>query len=155
MLINYKDGDFKQNLKDAGVYGAVDVVYDPVGGKFSETAMRSLGWGGRHVVIGFAAGGSNPKDAIPKIPLNLALLNEREILGCFWGAWKMQDGNVANRKNIEKMLSMVAQGQMRPVVSRTYDLADYPQAFDAMMSRRVVGKVTINVSGDGGATSRL
>ena len=152
MLINYKDGDFKQNLKDAGLRSGRRMTL--LAGNFQRRQCVS-GMGGRHVVIGFAAGGSNPKDAIPKIPLNLALLNEREILGCFWGAWKMQDGNVANRKNIEKMLSMVAQGQMRPVVSRTYDLADYPQAFDAMMSRRVVGKVTINVSGEGGATSRL
>ena len=145
-LINYTDGNFKQALKDKGVYGGVDVVYDPVGGRFSEPAMRSLGWGGRYVVIGFAAGGANPKDAIPELPLNLALLNEREILGCFWGAWKMRDGNETNRRNIDTMLKMVASGKMRPLVSRTYDLADYASAFDAMMSRRVVGKITIRVS---------
>ena len=145
-LINYTEGNFKQALKDAGVYGGVDVVYDPVGGKFSEPAMRSLGWGGRHVVIGFAAGGATPKAAIPALPLNLALLNEREILGCFWGAWKMRDGNVTNRQNINTMLEMVASGKMRPLVSRVYQLRDYASAFDAMMSRRVVGKITIRVS---------
>ena len=104
--------------------------------------MRSLRWGGRHVVIGFAAGGANPKGAIPSIPLNLALLNEREILGCFWGAWKFRDGNETNRKNIERMLEMVRSGKMKPLVSKTYALADYASAFDAMMSRRVVGKIT-------------
>ena len=86
ILINYAEGDFKKALKQAKVYGRVDVVYDPVGGKFSEPAMRALAWGGRFIVIGFASGGSNPKSGIPKIPLNLALLNERKILGVFWGA---------------------------------------------------------------------
>ena len=36
------------------VYGSVDVVYDPVGGKLSEPCMRALAWGGRFIVIGFA-----------------------------------------------------------------------------------------------------
>ena len=154
-LINYTEGNFKQALKNAGVYGSIDVVYDPVGGTFSETAMRSLRWGGRHVVIGFAAGGANPKGAIPSIPLNLALLNEREILGCFWGAWKFRDGNETNRKNIERMLEMVRSGKMKPLVSKTYALADYASAFDAMMSRRVVGKITIKVSDEFVTGSRL
>jgi threonine dehydrogenase-like Zn-dependent dehydrogenase len=76
---------FKQKLKDSGVYGQVDVIFDPVGGALSEPALRALGWGGRFLVIGFAAGGDTPKDAIPVVPLNLALLNERAILGVFWG----------------------------------------------------------------------
>lgn len=145
-LINYTEGSFKQSLKDAGVYGSVDVIYDPVGGHHSEVAIRSLGWGGRHVVIGFASGGATPKNAIPKIPLNLALLNEREILGCFWGAWKMRDGNETNRKNIEKMLVMVANGKLKPFVSRKYALNDFAAAFRAMMSREVVGKITIEMT---------
>ena len=61
--------------------------------------MRALAFGGRLVVVGFASGGANPKSAIPKLPLNLALLNEREILGCLWGAWKMRDGNEHNTRN--------------------------------------------------------
>ena len=154
-LVNYAEGDFKQALKDVGVYGSVDVVFDPVGGKFSETAMRSLGWGGRHVVVGFAAGGANPKSAIPRFPLNLALLNEREILGCFWGAWKFRDGNETNRKNIDRCLEMVRSGKMNPVVSHTYALADYASAFDAMMSRRVIGKITIKVGDDDATASKL
>lgn len=82
--INYSDDDgttFKEKLKAAGIYGDIDVVFDPVGGTLSEPAMRGLGWGGRHLVIGFAAGGDTPTDAIPKLPINLALLNERAIQG--------------------------------------------------------------------------
>ena len=83
ILINYETdagGDFKQALRDAGVYPLIDIVLDPVGGKWSETGVRSLRWGGRLVVVGFASGSTVPKEGIAKIPLNLALLNERKIL---------------------------------------------------------------------------
>ena len=147
VLVNYVEGDFKKKLKAAGVYGSVDVVYDPVGGKWSETAMRSLGWGGRLVVIGFASGGANPKTAIPRIPLNLALLNERKILGCFWGSWKMQHLD-ENRENIDTMMKWVQSGRLKPVVSKTYSLEHFMGAFDALMSRKVIGKITIAPSVD-------
>lgn len=147
-LVNYTDGSFKAALKEAGVYGNVDVVYDPVGGAFAEVAMRALGWGGRYVVVGFAAGGATPKDAIPSFPLNLALLNEREILGCFWGAWKVRDGNEGNRKNVDEMLALVAAGKLKPLISKTYRLDQYAEAFDAMMTRKVVGKIVIRVGDD-------
>ena len=145
-LINYTEGDFKGALKAAGVYSNIDVVYDPVGGAFSEVAMRALGWGGRFVVVGFAAGGATPKDAIPSFPLNLALLNERQVLGCFWGAWKAMDGNEGNRHNVEEMLTLVAAGKLKPLISHTYRLDQYADAFEAMMNRKVVGKITIRIS---------
>jgi NADPH:quinone reductase-like Zn-dependent oxidoreductase len=85
--INYEEADLRETLRERYPKG-VDVVYDPVGGKWSEPALRATGWGGRFVVCGFAAGGETPKDAIPRIPLNLALLNERQILGVMWGYWK-------------------------------------------------------------------
>ena len=66
----------------------INVVYDPVGGNYAEPALRSTGWGGRFVVCGFASGGETPKDAIPRMPLNLALINERKILGVMWGYWR-------------------------------------------------------------------
>jgi len=146
VLINYVmdgDGNFKQALKDADVYGEVDVVYDPVGGKWSEVAIRSMAWGGRHIVIGFASGGANPKSAIPKIPLNLTLLNERQIVGCFWGPWKMRN-NEHNRRNIDTMMKMVAEGKLNPVISKRYTFSNFMQAFDDMMSRKVIGKITIS-----------
>jgi len=80
-LINYTTEDLKARVREITGNKGVDVVYDPVGGDYSETALRSTGWGARYLVIGFAAG------PIPKIPLNLALLNSRDILGVFWGAW--------------------------------------------------------------------
>ena len=144
VLINYSKGDFKKLLKKHGVYGSVDVVYDPVGGKLSEPCMRALAWGGRFIVIGFASGGSNPKSGIPKIPLNLALLNERKILGVFWGAWKMQHSE-ENRENMRKMMSMVSSGKLKPKITKLYDMSNFMQAFDDMSNRRVMGKVCLAI----------
>jgi NADPH2:quinone reductase len=118
-LVKYGDdaasGDFKTALKNAGVYGAVDIVLDPVGGGYSEVALRSMGWGGRFVVVGFAAGGTTPDSAIPRLPLNHVLLNERQILGCFWGPWKERDRNALNRQHMATMMDMVQKGQLRCV----------------------------------------
>src|SRR3990172_3762363 len=80
-LINYATQDLRQRLKEIVGDKGVDVVYDPVGGPYSEPALRSTAWAGRFLVIGFAAG------EIPKIPLNLVLLRERLIIGVYWGGW--------------------------------------------------------------------
>jgi len=152
VLINYTKGSLKTLLKEAGVYGSIDVVYDPVGGDFSEPAIRALAFGGRFIVIGFAAGGDTPKNAIANVPLNLALLNERKIVGCLWGAWKMRNPE-KNRENTEKMLMLVQQEKLKPVVSKTYNFDNYRDAFEDMMTRKVVGKVIIQPEGAG--TSKL
>lgn len=121
LLVDYS-GDFKAALKEAGVYGDVDVVYDPVGGALAEMALRSLGWGGRFVVVGFASGGAVPNDAIPRIPLNQVLLNERQVLGLFWGAWKTRDKNEKNRKNMAKMIQLLQDRKLSPTVSKVFSL---------------------------------
>jgi len=147
IVINYTQGDFrksiKQSLSDLGIDG-VDVVHDPVGGQFAEPSMRSLAWGGRYLVVGFAAGGTTPASAIPKMPLNLALLSERKILGVFWGAWKMMDNNETNGQNIAKMMAMIQQGKLNPVVSHIFPLAEFKGAFQALAGRRVIGKIQVD-----------
>ena len=145
ILVNYAEGDFKAALKEAGVYGS-RCRLRPVGGQVSEVAKRAMGWGGRFIDIGFAAGGATPKTAIPSFPINLALLNERKIMGCFWGAWKARDGNQGNRENMNEMLRLVASGELKPLISKSYGLHNFADAFDDMMSRRVVGKITIRVN---------
>jgi NADPH2:quinone reductase len=154
-LINYNEGDFKTALQEAGIYGKIDIVMDQVGGSWSEPSMRALGWGGRFMVIGFASGGTTPTDAIPKMPLNLALLNERQIIGCFWGVWKQRDGNTQNRANMETMMEMVAAGSLAPLVSRTWPVGEYAKAFEAIMGRAVLGKVTLRVATASSAAAKL
>lgn len=160
VLINYNKRtnggkDLKTLLKEAGVYGKIDVVYDPVGGEFSEHALRALAFGGRFLVIGFAAGGATPTSAIPKIPLNLALLNERQIQGCLFGAWRMRDGNRQNRKNMATMMLLIEQKKLTPLVSKVYDFSTYVQAFDELMNRKVVGKIVVAPKGASRTSSNL
>lgn len=143
-LIDYEKDDLRASLKKIGMDGKIDVVYDPVGGKWSEPAVRSLGWGGRLLVVGFAAGGDTPKNAIPKVPLNLLLLNERQIQGVFWGPWKARDRNRKNAQNIAAMMKLVQEGKLKPVVSRVYPMeTGFIQACDDIMNRRVMGKVCV------------
>jgi NADPH2:quinone reductase len=114
----------------------VDVVFDPVGGRFAEPAVRSLGWHGRYLVIGFAGG------EIPKIPLNLPLLSERAIVGVYWGAWAARSPEV-NHANLAQMLDWVRTGRLKPLVSRSYPLARAADALEALAQRRVHGKVVL------------
>jgi len=117
---------------DAGV----DVVYDAVGGAFSEPALRSLNWGGRHLVVGFAAG------EIPRVPLNLALLKGCGILGVFYGGFAKRDPG-ANRALVGQLLAWVREGRLRPHVSATYPLESAAAALEALLSRRATGKVVL------------
>eukprot|EP00746_Dinoflagellata_sp_MGD_P039143 gnl/MRDRNA2_/MRDRNA2_194369_c0_seq1.p1 gnl/MRDRNA2_/MRDRNA2_194369_c0~~gnl/MRDRNA2_/MRDRNA2_194369_c0_seq1.p1 ORF type:complete len:333 (-),score=77.01 gnl/MRDRNA2_/MRDRNA2_194369_c0_seq1:55-999(-) len=151
ILINYAQPGFKERLKKEA-NGPLDVVYDPVGGEYSEIALRALGFGGRFLVIGFAAGGQNPNSAIPKIPLNLALLNERQIQGVLWGQWKAGHQE-ENRKNILELVSMLQSGSLRPREPKVYPFEKYVEAMDAMMGRQAIGKICLAPSA--GNSSKL
>ncbi len=131
--INYREADLK---KAAKALGGVDVVYDPVGGDYAEPAFRALRPGGRHLVIGFAAG------SIPKLALNLPLLKEAALVGVAWGAWAMRhpDRHVAN---LEAIFRLHAEGKLKPHVSKSYGLDEVPDALRAMDTRAVLGKVII------------
>ncbi len=131
--INYATDDLAKRLK---ALGGVDVVYDPVGGDFSQAALRRLRPGGRHLVVGFAAG------AIPEIPLNLTLLKECQIVGVAWGAWSLRNPE-AQKANQQTLFEMFTKGVLSPHVSRRYRLEEVPEALRAMDERRVLGKFVI------------
>jgi len=136
-LLNYTTTDLKAGIKDCAPRG-VDVVYDPVGGDFSETALRSLRANGRHLVIGFAAGD------IPKIPLNLTLLKQCQIVGVFWGAWAM--ANPADQAaNMADIFKLYGEGKVKPRVEDSYKLEEYADAFACVSERRVKGKVVLEI----------
>ena len=121
--------------------GGVDVVFDPVGGAWSEPAMRLLRFGGRFLVLGFASGSDQPKSAIPRVPLNLALLNERKICGVLFGTWRANNPDL-DREAVRDLLRMMDRGDLRPHVE-SFPVARWRDAVDALMGRRVVGKVVL------------
>jgi NADPH2:quinone reductase len=134
--VNYTEEDLKARVKELTEGKGVDVVYDPVGGDLAEAALRASGWESRYLVVGFASG------PIPKIPLNLALLNSRNILGVFWGAWVGRNPR-ANAQNIKELFDFYVAGKIKPQVSAAYALEDFGGAFDDLLQRRVKGKVVL------------
>ena len=136
--INYTSEDLKKRAKDLTAGKGANVVYDPVGGPYSEPALRAIAREGRHLVVGFAAG------QIPKIPLNLPLLKGCQIVGVFWGAFTRHSPH-KNRANAEQLLRWYSAGKLKPHIHATYSLPDTPRALEAMMNRQVRGKVVIEV----------
>jgi NADPH2:quinone reductase len=116
--------------------GGVDVVVDPIGGELAEPALRALGWLGRYLVIGFAAG------VIPRLPANQILLNNRTVLGVDWGAWTMRDA-AGHHRLLADALSMAARGELRPVAPTEYPFDRAAEALQALLQRRATGKVAL------------
>lgn len=135
-LLDYSSGDLKQALKDMTDGKGVDVVYDCVGGPHAEPAVRAMAWGGRFLVIGFAAG------EVPKIPLNLVLLKGCSLVGVFWGSFVERDPT-DHRDNVKTVLDWVAGGELTPHVHGTYGLEDVPEAIKVIARREARGKVVI------------
>ena len=136
VLIDYSKEDLREALKAATGGKGPDVIYDPVGGPYTEPALRSIAWRGRHLVIGFAAGD------IPKLPWNLMLLKGASVVGVFWGEFARREPQ-ANVAAMREMLGWMADGKLRPLVSQRYALADTAQALNDMADRKVTGKVVI------------
>jgi len=137
--INYKDADLKAELRRVTDGHGVDVVYDCVGGDFSEAALRALAWKGRFLVVGFASGD------IPKIPLNLLLLRGGDARGVFWGEAVKRDPK-GHRANMETVLKWVADGSLKPRIHATYPLAETAAAIRVLDRREATGKVIIRVA---------
>ncbi|ABF43840.1 Alcohol dehydrogenase, zinc-binding protein (plasmid) [Deinococcus geothermalis DSM 11300] len=134
--LNYAAENLRERLKTLTGGQGPDVIFDPVGGDLAEPAFRSIGWGGRYLVVGFAGG------EIPKLPLNLPLLKGASLVGVFWGEFARRDPP-ANARNMARLLSWVAEGKVRPLVSERYSLERAPEALRALLSRRVTGKVVV------------
>jgi len=138
-LINYTEEDLKARVKELTGNKGADVIYDPVGGHYAEPALRSIGWEGRYLVIGFAAG------EIPKIPLNLALLKGCQIVGVFWGAYA-QKYSSQNMQNTLQLIQWFDEGKLKPHIHGTYPLAEAAQALEEIMQRKVKGKAVVVMS---------
>ena len=135
-IIHYDDEDLKARIKELTEGRGVDVIYDPVGGDYAEPALRAMAWGGRYLVIGFAAG------EIPRVPLNLTLLKSCSIVGVFWGAFVGRDPG-QHSQNVAELLSWYEKGELRPHVSARYPFEQVAQALRDLSERRVRGKVIL------------
>ncbi|MCK7612424.1 NADPH:quinone oxidoreductase family protein [Roseibium sediminicola] len=136
MTLNYSEQPLKETLKELTGGKGVDVVYDPVGGELSEQAVRATAWGGRFLVIGFAAGD------IPKIPLNIVMLKGCDLRGVFWGAAVTRDPE-GNKRNMEQLLAWVEEGKLKPHIHGVYALEDIASALEEIAARKVRGKVIV------------
>jgi len=136
--IDYSREDLRERVRALTDGRGPDVVYDAVGGAYSEPAFRSIAWRGRHLVVGFAAG------EIPRLPLNLALLKGASVVGVFWGDFaRREPARLA--ESVRQLGEWHAAGKLRPHVSRTFPLARAPEALRLMAERRVTGKVVLTV----------
>lgn len=136
--IDYSQDDLKARLRELTGGRGVDVVYDCVGDRFSEPAVRALAWQGRFLVIGFAAG------EIPKLPLNLLLLKGADVRGVFWGEAVKRDP-AGHRANMRQVLAWVAEERLSPRLHGVYRLEDAAEAIRILDRREAVGKVILRV----------
>lgn len=136
VLLNYSEQPLKETVKEITGGRGVDVVYDPVGGDYSEAALRCMAWKGRFLVVGFAAG------EIPRIPLNLPLLKGCSIVGVYYGAFEMTEPE-PQKENVREIWALLEEGRIRPVVSDTWPIEDYAAAFECLADRRARGKVAL------------
>ena len=116
--------------------GGGDVVFDPVGGRYTEPALRSCAWRGRFLVVGFAS------SEIPRVPLNLALLKGCSIVGVFWGDFVRREPD-AFARSMARLHRWYAEGRLKVSVSQTVKLDEAPRALEMMAARQIVGKVVL------------
>src|SRR6516165_9319491 len=114
----------------------VDLVFDPVGDKLADPAFRTIGWGGRYLVIGFAGG------QIPSLPLNLPLVKGAAIVGVFWGDFVAREP-AAHHANMAELYAMHAEGKLKPLISARFPIAEGGAAIRMLMDRKVTGKVIV------------
>ena len=127
-----------EQFKAEGGKQGYDLVYDAVGGDYAEPALRSIGWEGRYLVIGFPAG-------IPKIPLNLTLLKSCDVCGVFWGAYAAREPE-KNRANIQQLFDLWKAGRIAPRVTEVFPFERGGDAIAKMAARGAIGKLVVRVA---------
>jgi NADPH2:quinone reductase len=135
-VINYSEQDLKERIKELTRGQGVDVVVDPVGGDYSEAALRGMAWNGRFLVIGFTAG------SIPRVPLNLPLLKGCSIVGVFWGSFVAREPQ-RSQANFQQLLGWLQEGKLRPHISARYPLEQAADALNAIINRKSTGKIVL------------
>ncbi|HEY0418087.1 MAG TPA: NADPH:quinone oxidoreductase family protein [Acetobacteraceae bacterium] len=134
-VVDYTAENWREQLKTLAPSG-VEVVFDTVGGPYAEPALRSIAWGGRYLVVGFAAGD------IPRIPLNLALLKGCDILGVLYGTHVKRQPE-ANRALMAQLFDWIAAGALKPAIAHVWPLERAAEALELLLARQVTGKIVL------------
>jgi NADPH2:quinone reductase len=137
-LINYTESDLKEQIRDLTSGKGIDVILDPVGGDQFDACLRSVAWGGRILVVGFAGG------KIQSIPANLPLLKGSSIVGVFWGRFAELEP-AQHLANSRELLAHYAAGRLRPHIGETFPFAEAAAAISFVAERRAMGKVVIEI----------
>lgn len=137
--INYSTGDLRERIRALTGGRGVDVVYDPVGGAFTEPALRSMAWNGRYLVIGFTSG------EIPRPPLNLALLKGCSIVGVFYGGFAQAQPERYDAL-MQELLGWLAAGRIAPRITGRYPLEEAAKALRLMADRQATGKIILTTA---------
>jgi NADPH:quinone reductase len=135
-LIDYSREDLRARIKELTGGRGPDVVYDPVGGDAFDQCLRSIAWGGRLIVIGFASG------RVPQIPANLVLVKNCDVIGFYWGSYRKHQPELV-WKSQETLLSWYEGGRLKPHISHQIDLADAARAMTLMAERKSTGKIVL------------
>lgn len=134
--LNYATEDLRERIKALTDGTGPDVIYDPVGGPYTEPAFRSIAWRGRHLVIGFAAGD------IPALRINLTLIKGASLVGVFWGDYSRREPQ-SNAAMMQELFAWYAQGRIKPVIDITLPMGDLKAAYARMAAREVLGKLVL------------
>lgn len=125
---------FTQELKTKSTKGGYDIIYDPVGDCYAEPALRSIGWAGTYLVVGFAGG------EIPSFPTNLILLKGCAVSGVFIGRFQATEPK-QNTKNLAEIGRLLGEGKIAPFISNTIPMKDAVASIKAIAERGVLGKL--------------
>lgn len=139
LTLNYAEEDLRSRLKELTDGRGPDVIYDPVGGDLAEPAFRSIGWRGRYLVVGFAAGGG-----IPRLPMNLPLLKGAELSGVYWGSFTARQPE-DHQRNMDDLARLWSEGKIRPEVSKVFPLERAAEALQELGERRAIGKIVVTI----------
>ena len=138
-LLNYGDGELKERVKELTGGAGADVIYDPVGGDLFDQSCRCINWNGRLLVIGFTSG------RIPEYKANLALLKGSSMVGVFLGRFRKEEP-AEYEKNFAELLEMYDAGKLKPIVTESFAMTDFVNAFNVFTERKVMGKVTLEIN---------
>ena len=137
-VINYTSEDLRTRIKEITGEKGVDVIYDPVGGKLAEPALRSIAWKGRYLVVGFASG------EIPQLAFNLPLLKGCSVMGVFWGSFAEKEP-AQSMQNLGELLQWLRNGKIKQSIHKIYSLAEGPKAIQDLIDRKIKGKAIVKI----------